>query len=81
MDNQYSDSGTLFRNDRKEAGSKQPDYTGKLDITCESCGNSFTRKLSAWLKEARSGRKFLSLSCKPRENRLNGQDLDEEIRF
>lgn len=86
MDNQYPDSGILFRNDKKQEGTKQPDHTGELNITCDHCGKSFTRKLTAWVRESRTGRKFFALSFKPAEQqnaarpqtggrRPNAQDL------
>ena len=87
MDNQYPNSGILFRNDKKQEGTKQPDHTGELNITCGPCGQSFTRKLAGWVRESRTGRKFFALSFKPAEqqdtarphstggSRPNAQDL------
>lgn len=48
-------SGALFKNSRKEEGSKQPDYTGNGNFG----GVDF--EVSAWLKEGKNG-KFLSLA-------------------
>lgn len=48
-------SGTLFLNDRKIA-EKQPDYTGKAVIQGK------TVQISAWVKTAKNGNKYLSLS-------------------
>lgn len=52
--------GALFKNDKKERDT-QPDYTGSLNVD----GVEFF--LDAWLKEAQSGRKFMSVSVKRKE--------------
>lgn len=63
-DKNFPNSGILFRNDRKRDGSKDPDYTGTCDVSCD-CGKRFTRKLAGWVKTGRNG-KFLTVSLKPR---------------
>jgi len=50
-----TNSGVLFRNDKKQPGDKLPDYTGKLNINGEDW------RLAAWLRESSVGNKFLSL--------------------
>ena len=48
-------SGALFRNDKKVAGSNQPDYTGNITI------NGERKRLAAWMKESQAGNKFMSI--------------------
>ena len=52
--------GALFRNQKKEKPT-QPDYNGTLNVN----GAEFW--LSAWLETAKSGKKYFSLSVKPKE--------------
>ncbi len=47
-------TGVLFKNDKKEPGSKQPDYRGK----CEIGGKVL--EIAAWIREGEKG-KFMSL--------------------
>ena len=54
-----SNSGFLMKNDKKEAGSKQPDYTGKQKV------DGVEYDLSAWIRESKAGRKFFSIQIKP----------------
>ena len=54
-----SNSGFLMKNDKKEVGSKQPDYTGKQKV------DGVEYDLSAWIRESKAGRKFFSISIKP----------------
>lgn len=49
-------SGVLFRNDKKVAGSNQPDYTGNITI------NGERKRLAAWVKESQAGNKFMSIN-------------------
>lgn len=58
---QKNNSGSLFRNDRKEKDS-HPDYQGSILID----GKDYW--LSGWLKEGAKG-KFFSLSVKPKQER------------
>jgi hypothetical protein len=48
-------SGALFRNQRKEEGSKQPDYNGDVTIA----GTKY--RLAGWVKEGKAG-KFLRIA-------------------
>ena len=58
MVNKYDNSGALFTNDKK-VKETQPDLNGKITIN----GREFF--LSAWKKQSKDGKGFLSLSIKP----------------
>ena len=62
MSEQYdnTNSGALFRNDKKTTD-KHPDYRGSLNV------QGVEYWLSSWLKTARDGRKYMSLSVTPKE--------------
>lgn len=57
---QRDNSGSLFKNDRKEKPN-QPDYTGNGVI------DGVEMRLSAWIKEGRKG-KFMSLAFTPKDD-------------
>ena len=61
-----NNKGVLFNND-KQGNEKRPDYTGSINVD----GKEF--KLSAWIKDGKSGNKFMSLSVQPKEN--NGYEV------
>jgi hypothetical protein len=63
MSTTHDNAGALFRNDRR-ANDRQPDYKGEVQVE----GRQFW--LSAWLKEARSGTKYLSLALRPKEEEI-----------
>jgi uncharacterized protein (DUF736 family) len=48
-------AGALFRNEKKEHGSNQPDYTGVAKV------DGRDRRLAAWLKEGKNGNRYMSL--------------------
>lgn len=67
MEYDHTNSGVLYRNDRKERDS-HPDFTGFLNV------GGVEYWVSAWVKEGRAGskfagRKFFSLAVKPKELR------------
>ena len=56
-----TNSGTLFKNDRKEKET-HPDYKGQINID----GTDYW--LSAWVKVSKDGtKKFMSLSVQPKD--------------
>lgn len=54
--------GTLGKNANKTADN-HPDYSGSINVD----GTDFW--LSGWIKESRDGKKFFSLSVKPKESK------------
>lgn len=68
---EYPNSGILFRNQRKEEGSKQPDANGKCAVTCPHCKKEIELQIAGWIREGKSGR-FTSLKFEePRERKQN----------
>ena len=72
--------GALFKADKKT--DKHPDYDGTLDVE----GKQFY--LSAWIREAKSGAKFMSVAVKPKDAKPAAQPAakakinpDEDIPF
>lgn len=57
---QRDNSGSLFKNDKKQDGDNKPNYTGTVMI------NGVEMWISAWLKDGQKG-KWMSLSFKPKE--------------
>ena len=73
--------GSLFKND-KEGNEARPDYTG----TCQIGGVEY--RMAAWLKEAASGKKYMSFKFDPKEGgqaatakRVAPAPVDEDIPF
>lgn len=59
MEYDNTNTGVLFKNDRKETD-KHPDYTGSINFEGTECW------LSAWIKEGKNG-KFFSMSVRPKD--------------
>jgi uncharacterized protein (DUF736 family) len=55
-----TNSGALFKNDKKES-EKHPDYRGSINV------DGVDYWISAWLKTSQQGTKFMSLSVSPKE--------------
>lgn len=83
-------SGVLFKNDKKDGTpetEKWADYTGSLNV------GGVEYWINSWLKtSSKTGRKFMSLSVKPKEVTAHSgrdyvqpkganQDMDDEIPF
>jgi uncharacterized protein (DUF736 family) len=78
---QKDGTGALFKNEGKSKP-EHPDYTGNLKVE----GIEF--RLSAWVKTASSGRKYMSISAMPKESpgrpvsNKSGNDFhDDDIPF
>jgi hypothetical protein len=75
-----NDSGSLFRNDRRESDS-HPEYRGDGIVNGEAVW------INAGVKESKkTGKKFFSLSFKPKQERIDRSrplrdDLDDAIPF
>lgn len=69
-------SGSLFKNHKKERET-HADYNGSIKVE----GKEYW--LNAWVKESKEGKKFFSLSVKPKQPKQGGQQsgLDDEIRW
>ena len=67
-------SGSLFKNHKKEEGSKQPDYRGDAMV------NGEVMEVSAWVKEGNNG-KFFSLSIKAKQVQREEKPVKAEIDF
>jgi uncharacterized protein (DUF736 family) len=57
---QKPNTGSLFKNDRKETD-QHPDYNGSINV------NGVEMWLNAWLRTSANGRKYMSLSVRPKQ--------------
>lgn len=69
---QREGQGSLFKNGRKEEGSKQPDYQGSVMI------GGVAYELAGWLKTSATGIKFMSLAAKPKQEREPAQRVERK---
>ena len=84
MDYDNNLRGALFRNDKKVEGSNQPDYTGNMEVE----GTKYN--MAGWMREAKSGIKYMSVSLSIPEPRhsapppvpnTSNTSMDDEIPF
>jgi uncharacterized protein (DUF736 family) len=79
---QKDNSGSLFKNDKKETDN-HPDYTGSALVGGQEVW------MSAWLKTASNGKKFMSFSFKPKDQQAAkpvaksapAPEIDEDMPF
>jgi uncharacterized protein (DUF736 family) len=77
-----NNSGALFKNDKKTL-EKHPDYRGEAEV------NGQKYYVSAWIKTAKSGSKFMSLSYTPKDETAQSktkaapvvEEIDDNIPF
>ena len=71
-----TNSGALFANDNRKTD-KHPTHTGTINVD----GKDYW--LSAWVKESKAGRRFFSLSVKPKEDQRGDApaDISDDIPF
>jgi hypothetical protein len=62
-------TGSIFKNDEKERPEDR-DYSGSLNV------DGVDHWVSGWVKTAKSGKKFLSLSVKPKQPVANGKPAE-----
>lgn len=55
MEYKKENNGVLFKNEKKNS-EKSPDYEGRINV------NGKDYRLSAWIKESKAGKKYMSLS-------------------
>lgn len=76
----YDDTnrGVLFKNDKGD-NPNRPDYTGKINI------GGIEYRLSAWIKDSQSGKKFMSLAVSEFEQKAEPvqevPQVDDEVPF
>ena len=66
-------SGALFKNGKKEEGSKQPDYRGDAMI------GGVVYEIAGWIKNTGKG-PFLSLNIKPKDEQRGSTNKGREAK-
>lgn len=59
--------GILFKNDKRET-EKHPEYTGSINFNGVDCW------LNAWVMTSKEGKKYFSLSVRPKEQQARSVD-------
>jgi uncharacterized protein (DUF736 family) len=67
-----TNSGVLFRNDKKQSD-KHPDFTGTMDVE----GREYW--LSSWVNESKDGRKYFKMSLTPKDSQKPDQAPQQQI--
>ena len=83
-----TNSGALFANEKRRTDNS-PTHTGQCEVVCPACGAVTETWISAWVKVARSGKKFFSLAFRPKDEtaapstpaQQDGDDFDDDIPF
>jgi hypothetical protein len=69
----------IFKNEKRQEGTKQPEYTGKLNV------NGETKDISLWVQESKTGKKYFSGKIKPEYKKQDeppktiNKDINEQI--
>ena len=77
MEYDNTNRGAIFKNER-QTNDRQPGYTGSLDVE----GKEYW--MSAWVKTAKSGKKYFSVAITPKDDNGGGSasaDDNEEAPF
>ena len=74
MEYDNTNSGALFKNDKKET-EKHPDYRGSINVD----GTDYW--LSAWIKTAKTGGKYMSLAVTAKDAPREKQDAKQDDPF
>lgn len=82
MDYDNTNRGALFRNDEKDPNDdKDRDYSGSLNVD----GTDYW--ISGYVRTSKSGKKYLSLSVKPKQdkppasNKSRADDFEDAVPF
>lgn len=74
-----TNSGALFKNGERTEANNQPHYSGPLFVQCPSCGEVGTHRQAAWLKESKTGKKFLSLQIQAEKSEEEVEETKEKF--
>lgn len=66
--------GILFNNKDKKTQDNHPDYSGSINFNGVDCW------LSGWIKESKEGKKYFSLSVKPKDQQAKAAPARQPAR-